>query len=366
MRGHDEQQESMFSYVSPEKRVPPDHPLRRVRKMTDRALTELTAAFSEMYSRYGRPSIAPEKLLRALVLQALYSVRSERLLMEQLHYNLLFRWFVGMSLDEPVWDATVFTKNRERLLAGSIAEGFFEAVLRQAEEQGLLSDEHFTVDGTMLEAWASRRSFREKKDPPESGTGSGGRKTLRDTHESSTDPEARLYKRSRAAEAKPSYLGHLVTENRNGLIVKAMVTQSGTREETQAALAMLRQMVARLLGKRPAGARAEITVGADKAYQEKGFIAGLRELGVIPHIAEYARDLPQWPNCLTGREREHPGFARSQEKRKLVEKNFGWIKGTGGMRRMKLRGRRRVGWIFCLSAAAANLVRLVKLIPAQV
>jgi transposase len=365
MRGNDEQQESMYSYISPEKRVPENHPLRRMRKMTDRALGELTAQFSELYSRYGRPSIAPEKLLRALVLQALYSVRSERLLMEQLDYNLLFRWFVGMSMDEDVWDATVFTKNRERLLAGSIAEGFFEAVLQQAEEQGLLSDEHFTVDGTMLQAWASRRSFHEKKDPPASGTGSGGRKTLRDTHESSTDAEARLYKRSRAAEAQPSFLGHLVTENRNGLIVKAMVTQSGTREEAQAALAMLRQIVAKTLKKRPPGERVEITVGADKAYQEKGFIAGLREMGVIPHVAEYARSLPQWPNCLTTSEREHPGFARSQEKRKLIEKNFGWIKGTAGMRRMKFRGRRRVGWIFGLSAAAANLVRLVKLLPVQ-
>ena len=366
MRGHDEQQESMFSYISPEKRVPQEHPLRRVRKMTDRALGELGVPFSEMYSRYGRPSIAPEKLLRALVLQALYSVRSERLLMEQLHYNLLFRWFVGMSMDEAVWDVTVFTKNRERLLEGKIAEGFFEAVLGQAEERGLLSDEHFTVDGTMLEAWASRRSFHEKKDPPESGTGSGGRKTLRDTHESGSDPEARLYKRSRAAEAKPSYLGHLVTENRNGLIVKARVTQSGTREEGQAGVAMLREIVARVRGKQPAGEGTEITVGADKAYQEKGFIAGLREMGVIPHVAEYARNLPQWPNCLTASEREHPGFALSQSKRKLVEKNFGWMKGIGGLRRMKLRGRRRVDWIFCLSAAVANLVRLVKLIPAQV
>jgi transposase len=366
MRGHDEQQESMFSYVSPDKRVPQEHPLRRVRKMADRALAELTVPFSEMYSRYGRPSIAPEKLLRALVLQALYSVRSERLLMEQLHYNLLFRWFVGMSMDEEVWDVTVFTKNRERLLGGKIAEGFFEAVLRQAEEQGLLSDEHFTVDGTMLEAWASRRSFHEKKDPPESGTGSGGRKTLRDTHESGSDPEARLYKRSRAAEAKPSYLGHLVTENRNGLIVNAVVTQSGTREEAQAGLAMMREIVAKVRRKWAGGEGKEITVGADKAYQEKGFIAGLRELGVIPHIAEYARNLPQWPNCLTASEREHPGFELSQKKRKLVEKNFGWIKGPGGLRRMKFRGRRRVGWIFCLSAAAANLIRLVKLIPAQV
>ena len=220
MRGHDEQQESMFSYISLEKRVPLDHPLRRVREMTDRALRDLSPKFSEMYSRYGRPSIAPEKLLRALLLQMLFSVRSERRLMEELSYNLLYRWFVGWSMDEEVWDVTVFTKNRERLLEGEIAQEFFEAVLRQAEEQGLLSDEHFTVDGTLIEAWASRQSFQEKKEPPERGTGSGGRQTLRDTHESRTDPEARLYKRSAAGEARPSYLGHLVMENRNGLIVK--------------------------------------------------------------------------------------------------------------------------------------------------
>jgi len=207
MRGHDEQQESMFSYISLEKRVPLDHPLRRVREMTDRALRDLSPKFSEMYSRYGRPSIAPEKLLRALLLQMLFSVRSERRLMEELSYNLLYRWFVGWSMDEEVWDVTVFTKNRERLLEGEIAQEFFEAVLRQAEEQGLLSEEHFTVDGTLIEAWASRQSFQEKKEPPERGTGSGGRQTLRDTHESRTDPEARLYKRSAAGEARPSYLG---------------------------------------------------------------------------------------------------------------------------------------------------------------
>jgi transposase len=363
MRGHDEHQESMYSYLSAEQRVPSDHPLRRVRGMTDRALQALSSQFSELYSRHGRPSIAPEKLLRALLLQALYSVRSERLLMESLNYNLLFRWFVGLNLDEPVWDVTVFTKNRERLLAGSIAEAFFDQVLEQAEEHQLLSDEHFTVDGTLLEAWANRRSFQEKKDPPKTGTGSGGRKTLRDTHESRTDPEARLYKKSAAGEAKPSYLGHVVMENRNGLIVKPCVTQAGKREEPRAALAMLQRIVHRVRAKRPAGEEMEITVGADKAYQEKGFIEGLRELGVIPHVAEYQRSLPQWPNCLTASEREHPGFGISQGQRKRIEKNFGWIKFAAGLRKTKFRGRRRVEWVFCLAAAAANLVRMVKLIP---
>src|SRR5579863_3135175 len=231
MRGHDEQQEEMFSYVSPEKRVPQDHPLRGLRAMVDAALQEMSPQFALLYSHYGRPSIAPEKLLRALLLQMFYSVRSERLLMEQLGYNLLFRWFVGLNMDEEVWDVTVFTKNRERLLAGEIADEFFEQVVRQARTVGLLSDEHFTVDGTLIEAWANRRSFREKKDPPEQGSGRGGKKLLRDTHESKTDPEARLYKKSAAGEAKPSYLGHLVMENRSGLVRKPCVTEAGTRQE---------------------------------------------------------------------------------------------------------------------------------------
>jgi transposase len=363
MRGHDEEQESMFSYISLEKRVPLDHPLRRVREMTDRALRELSPKFSELYSRNGRPSIAPEKLLRALLLQMLFSVRSERLLMEELNYNLLYRWFVGWSADEAVWDVTVFTKNRERLLEGDIAQAFFEAVLQQAEEQHLLSDEHFTVDGTLIEAWASRRSFQEKQEPPERGTGSGGRQTLRDTHESRSDPEARLYKKSAAGEARPSYLGHLVMENRHGLIVKSCVTQSGTREEPQAALAMLSEIIPKIRAKRSAGDRVEITLGADKGYQKKELIEGLRELGVTPHIAEYQRSLPQWPNCLTVSEREHPGFATSQVKRKLIEKDFGWIKSVAGFWQTKLRGRRRVHWAFCLGAAACNMIRLVKLLP---
>ena len=365
MRGHDEQQENMFSYIWPEKRVPADHPLRRVREMTDRALQDLSAKFSAMYSRNGRPSIVPEKLLRALLLQALHSVRSEQLLMEQLQYNLLFRWFVGLSMDELVWDVTVFTKNRERLLGGESADAFFEAVLKQAEGEGLLSDEHFTVDGTLIEAWANRKSFQEKPEPPAQGTGSGGRMTLRDTHESKTDPEARLYKKNAASEVKPSYLGHLVMENRNGLIMKPCVRPSGKREAAAAALAMLRKIVAKVKAKRCEGEKLEVTVGADKAYQVKGFIAGLRELGVVPHVAEYERSLPQWPNCLTQQEREHFGFAISQANRKRIEKSFGWIKFIAGLRKTKFRGRRRVQWMFCLAAAASNLIRMAKLIPRE-
>src|SRR6266480_686000 len=231
MRGHDEQQGGMFSYISAEKRVPQDHPLRGIRRMTDAALQTMSSLFAQLYSRIGRPSIAPEKLLRALLLQAFYSVRSERLLMEQLDYNLLFRWFVGMNVDDAVWDVTVFTKNRDRLLEGEIAKVFFDQVLAQAAQQGLLSDEHFTVDGTLIEAWANRRSFHPKDPPPSTGSGSKGEILLRDTHESKSDPESRLYKKSTASEVKPSYLGHVLMENRNGLVVQACVTLAGRRAQ---------------------------------------------------------------------------------------------------------------------------------------
>jgi len=356
----------MFSYISPDKRVPMDHPLRRVRAMFETALQEMSPQFASLYSRYGRPSIAPEKLLRALLLQVLYSVRSERLLMEQLGYNLLFRWFVGLNVDEEVWDVTVFTKNRERLLEGEIADEFFEQVVKQARAAGLLSDEHFTVDGTLIEAWANRRSFHPKDDPPEKGSGARGRKLLRDTHESSTDPESRLFKKSAAGEVKPSYLGHLLTENRNGLVVQAGVTESGKREEREAGLAMLQEM---LEARTDAGEDQErdkkaMTLGADKGYQEEKFIGGLRRMGVIPHVAEYEKESRQWPNWLTAEEREHPGFAISQKKRKLVEKVFGWLKSVAALRQTKFRGRRRVDWVFRFAAAAYNLIRMVKLVPA--
>src|SRR5216683_3989249 len=241
MRGNDEQQGAVFSYVNAEQRIAADHPLRQIRAMTDTALQELSAEFDALYAPGGRPSIAPERLLRALLLQILYSRRSERLLMEEMNYNLLFRWFVGLEMDDEVWDVTVFTKNRERLIAGEVAQKFFAAVLKQARSAGLLSDEHFTVDGTLIEAWASRRSFVKKQDPPQRGTGARGRKLLRDTHESKTDPEARLFRRSQATESRPSYLGHVLTENRNGLVVAACVTQSSTKAEREAALQMLEQ-----------------------------------------------------------------------------------------------------------------------------
>ena len=245
----------MFSYVSAEQRIAADHPLRPIRAMTDGALRELSAEFEALYAAGGRPSIAPERLLRALLLQVLYSRRSERLLMEEMNYNLLFRWFVGLEMDDEVWDVTVFTKNRERLIAGAVAQKFFTAVVEQARGAGLLSDEHFTVDGTLIEAWASRRSFEKKPDPPQRGTGARGRKLLRDTHASKTDPEARLFRRSQAAESRPSYLGHVLTENRKGLVVAVCVTQSSTKAEREAGLAMLEQVSD---GKR------KITLGADK------------------------------------------------------------------------------------------------------
>jgi transposase len=355
MRGQDEQQGGVFSYVSAEQRIAADHPLRRIRELTEAALRPLSGEFDRLYAAGGRPSIAPEKLLRALLLQVLYGRRSERLLMEEMQYNLLFRWFVGLEMDDRVWDVTVFTKNRERLVRGEMAQKFLQQVIGQAGE--LLSDEHFTVDGTLLEAWASRRSFEAKPDPPTRGTGARGRKLLRDTHESKTDPEARLFRRSQAGQSRPSYLGHVLTENRHGLVVAACVTQSGTRAEREAALVMLDGL----------GRRAQtITLGADKGYQEERFIAGLRQRRVVPHVAEYAVVSPQWPNWLRAEERNHPGFGQSQQRRKRVEQVFGWLKHTAGLRQMKYRGRRRVEWMFQLGVAALNLRRLGRLLPAAV
>jgi hypothetical protein len=282
--------------------------------------------------------------------------------MEQIEYNLLFRWFVGLNPDDEVWDATVFSKNRERLLAGEVSQRLLEAVVRQAGEQQLLSEEHFTVDGTLIEAWASRKSFQPKDPPPTQGTGWGGKKLLRDTHESKTDPEARLYKKSTAGEARPSYLGHVLIGNRNGLVVAACAMQSSTTGEREAALAMVDAR-----GRSPDPVRAErnpITLGADKLYQEEKFIAGLRQRGVVPHVAEYENN-EGWPNWLTEQERQHPGLAVSQRKRKLVEKVFGWAKLDSILQQVKLRGRSKVDWLFRLLMCGFNLVRMVKLIPAQ-
>ena len=352
MRGDEGNQDVMFSYVKLERRVPAEHPLRAIRAMADMALRELDGHFAGLYARGGRPSIAPERLIRAQLLQVLYSVRSERQLIEQLDYNLLFRWFVGIEMDEAVWDVTVFTKNRERLIGGGIAEQLLLKVVEQARSRQLLSEEHFTVDGTLIQAWANRRSFQEKSNPPRRGSGSGGRKLLRDTHESTTDGDARLYKKSGAAASVPCYLGHLLTENRNGLIVGAMVTQASKTAEGEAALVLLDGLK---------GSPAS-TVGADKGYQQQQFIEGLRARKVVPHVAEYEPN-PTWPNWLTEAERSSPGFAISQSKRKLVEKIFGWAKQDRAVRQVKMRGKQRVEWMFRLVAAAHNLLRMRKLIP---
>src|SRR6266550_3331007 len=355
MRGDDKQQLGVFSYVSAEQRVPADHPLRAIRTMVDEALAGLSGHFDTLYAVSGRRSIAPEKLLRALLLQALYSVRSERQLMEQMDYNLLFRWFVGLNMDDAIWDVTVFTKNRERLIKGEVAEPLLLAVVEQAHARRLLSEEHFTVDGTLIQAWANRRSFREKQDPPDKGTGARGRKLLRDTHESSTDPDARLYRKSNSAAIVPSYLGHVLTENRNGLVVAALATQAGAAAEREAALRMIDQQPGR------ARLTDAITLGADKSYHHEQFVQQLRQRLIVPHVAEFAPN-PKWPSFLTEEERNHPGFAISQNKRKLVEKVFGWAKLDRALRQVKLRGLRRVDWLVQLVATAYNLRRMQKLL----
>jgi transposase len=302
----------------------------------------------------GRPSIPPEKLLRALLLQMLYTIRSERLLMEELDYSVLFRWFVGLGLDDPVWDATTFTKNRERLLTGDVAEAFFQAVLAEAEGAGLLSDEHFTVDGTLLEAWASQKSFRRRDTPPDAPDDPGnptvnfrGEERKNDTHQSTTDGDARLYKKSTGSEARLVYLGHLLTENRHGLIVDALATTATGTAEREAALAMLEDL--------PDGGRK--TLGGDKNYDTRDFVRETRELGVTPHVAQYP-DTTRRSSAIDGRTTRHAGYEISQRKRKLIEQAFGWMKTVGLLRKLHHRGTPRVNWIFTFHAAAYNLVRL--------
>lgn|SRR5512142_395230 len=355
MRGEDRREGGMFSYISAEQRVPKDHPLRAIRVMTDKALVGLSGEFEKLYARVGRPSIAPEKLLRALVLQALYTVRSERLMMEQLDYNLLFRWFVGLNMDDRVWDATVFTKNRERLLEGDIAQKFFENVYRQAREKGLLSDEHFTVDGTLIEAWAGHKSFKSKDDG-RGGASSGknpsvefrGERRTNDTHQSSTDPEARLYKKAKGQEAKLSYLGHVLMDNRNGLVVNSLLSQSAGTAEREAAVVMCDEIEG----------NHRITLGADKNYDVRDFIQELRGMKVTPHVAQKQR------SAVDRRTTRHPGYQLSQTKRKRVEEIFGWLKTVGLMRKTRHRGVLRVGWMFTFTLAVYNLVRMRKLAPA--
>jgi len=347
----------MFSYVSLEERVPADHPLRTIRRITDRALERLSAQFGTLYVNFGRPSIPPEKLLRALLLQALYTIRSERQLMEQIDYNLLFRWFVGLGIDDAVWAPTTFTKNRDRLLAGDIAAAFFEAILIHADSARLLSDEHFTVDGTLLEAWASHKSFRPRGDePPTDGGGNPpvnfhGQRRRNATHQSTTDPDARLYKKAQGREAHLGYLGHVVMEHRSGLIVKATVTPADGHGERDAALVMIEGI--------PGQHR--ITVAADKGYDTRDFVAELRAMEVTPHIAQHTTGRR---SAIDARTTRHPGYAISQQKRKLVEQGFGWMKTIGGLGKLRHRGGALVTWVFTFTAAAYNIVRLRRLLDA--
>ena len=348
MRGHDQHQEEMFSYVSSEKRVPGDHPLRRIRAMTDQALGELSPKFAKLYAGNGRPSIAPEKLLRGLLLQMFYSVRSERLLMEELNYNLLFRWFVGMEMDEEVWNHAVFSKNRERLLNEEIAEGFFRRVIERAKP--FMSDEHFTVDGTLIEAWASHKSFRRKDGkgkPPEAGgdVDFHGEKRKNETHASTTDPDARLFKKSKGSEAKLSYLGHVLMENRNGLLVQTFLTEANGRAERDAALLMAESL--------PGGRR--VTIGGDKNYDTQEFVRELRGMNITPHVAQNDTNRS---SAIDQRTARHSSYEVSQQKRKRVEQSFGWMKMVGMLRKVKLRGMDKVGWLFTFTGAAYNLCRL--------
>ena len=354
MRGIDHQQGHVFSYLSPEERVRKNHPLRAVRAMTDEILREMSPVFDSMYAQRGRPSIPPEKLLRAQLLQMLYSVRSERLLMEEIDYSMLFRWFVGLNLDEEVWDATSFTKNRDRLLEADVAKEFLQRVVEQARSAGLTSDEHFSVDGTLLEAWASLKSFQPKdgknNTPPDDAgnptVNFHGERRSNDTHMSKTDPDARLARKGPGKEAKLSYSGHLLVENRNGLIVNAELLEANGRAERDAALLMLEQV--------PGTKR--VTAGADKGYDTAEFVAECRHLGVTPHVA---RNIGRrGGSAIDARTVRHPGYAVSQRRRKRIEECFGWLKDIALLRKLRHRGLPKVGWVFTFAAAAYNLVRI--------
>ena len=380
MRGPDERQAILFSYRSIEDRIPPDHPLRAMRQLVDPLLVALSPRFQDLYSRVGRPSIPPEQLLRALLLQAFYTIRSERQLMEQLDYNLLYRWFVGLSPDDAVWVPTVFSKNRDRLLEGNIADAFFNAVLALAHQHALLSHEHFTVDGTLLEAWASHKSFRPKDDPTpppsdEDGPGYAGRnpslnfrgeKRSNTTHQSVTDPDARLTRKTHHGAAFLGYQASVLMENRNGLIVQTDVRATSGHAECEAALEMLTLLEP---------SRRRRTLGADKGYDRPEFIAGVRALQftthVSPNVYRYrerrgkpTRQRKQaWKrSAVDGRTTRHAGYAISERKRKLIEQGFGWQKYVGPLRKLHHRGNRLVSWLFSFTSAAYNLVRLRTLV----
>ncbi len=361
MRGEDRRTGALFSYVDLEARVGKDHPLRAIRLLVNEALAALAGEFSALYAPIGRPSIPAEKLLRAMLLQAFYSIRSERQLMERLEFDLLFRWFVGLGIDDAVWDHSVFSKNRDRLLEGEIAAKFLNAVLAQPRVKRLLSAEHFSVDGTLIEAWASMKSFKPKDGadgPPTEGGGRNkeadfhGEKRANETHASTTDPEARLYRKGTGKEAKLCFIGHALMENRHGLFVDACLTPADGHAERIAALHMIEPRADR--------PRA-ITLGADKAYDAEDFVNELRAMKVTPHVAQ---NTSRRASAIDGRTTRHAGYAISQRIRKRIEEGFGWIKTIAGQEKTKFRGRDRVGWSFTFAAAAYNLVRLPKLMAA--
>ena len=350
MRGPDIKQSAMFSYLSAEQRVPADHPLRKIREITDQILKGLSSVFARMYARVGRRSIPPEQLCRALLLQVLYTIRSERMLMEQLEYNLLFRWLVGLNLDDSVWDVTVFTKNRQRFLQADIATQFFRRVVEQARSLDLMSDEHFTVDGTLLEACAGWKSFQCKhvgEAPPPDDPGNPtvnfhGETRTNDTHASTTDPDAVLARKGSGKEAKLSYNGNVLMENRNGLVADVQVLPVTGTAEREAAL----MMIGSLEG------TDKVTVGGDKGYDTKEFAAECRHMNATPHVAQKVH------SAIDGRTTRHAGYGISQQKRKRVEEIFGWMKTVGGMRKLRHRGWELVSWMFTFAAAAYNLVRI--------
>ena len=359
MRGGDNRTGELFSYVNLEVRVRRDHPVRAIRTIVNEALSALEREFAGLYSPIGRPSIPPEKLLRAMLLQAFYSIRSERLLMERLEYDLLFRWFVGIGVDDAAWDHSVFSKNRDRLLEGDIAAKFLAAVLAQPKVKKLLSSDHFSVDGTLIEAWASMKSVKPKDgsgEPPVQGGGRNaeadfhGQKRSNDTHASTTDPDARLYRKGKGKETKLCFIGHGLMENRHGLLVDACLTLAGGHAERVAALHMIEPRA-----DRPTA----ITLGADKAYDAEDFVNELRSMNATPHVAQNTRGRS---SAIDGRTTRHGGYAVSQRIRKRIEEAFGWIKTIAGQEKTSFRGRDRVAWAFTFAAAAYNLVRLPKLI----
>jgi transposase len=362
MRGRDDRAEGLFSYVRLEERVPADHPLRPIRALADEALALLSDRFAELYSHTGRPSIPPEMLLRATLLQAFFSVRSERLLMEQIDYNLLFRWFVGLPMDAAAWHPTVFTHNRDRLLEAEVAREFLAALLALPKVKRLLSDDHFSVDGTLIDAWASMKSFRPKDgsgDPP--GPGRNGErdfhkeKRSNETHASTSDPDARLYRKGNGRESRLCFMGHVLMENRNGIAVDAALTHATGTAEREAALKML---------DRRRGRRA-ITLGADKAYDVADFVAQLRRRRVTPHVAvngAVSKLGKIRKSAIDGRTTRHPGYAVSQRLRKRIEEPFGWIKASAGFAKVKVRGLAKAEAVFTFAVAAYNLVRIPKLL----